>query len=114
MSTVVTGETIASDESLVVRASAGDRDAFEALVVRHHPGVYRLAYRLVGNDQDALDVAQDVFLQLLRSLGTFRGESRFSTWLYRVTTNTALMQLRTRERHPTDSLERYLPRYDAQ
>lgn len=114
MSALAREASRSSDESLVSRASAGNHDAFEELVARHHPRVYRLAYRLVGNDQDALDITQEVFLRLLRTLRTFRGDSRFSTWLYRVATNAALMHLRSRKGHRTDSLEQYLPRFDGQ
>jgi RNA polymerase sigma-70 factor (ECF subfamily) len=104
----------ASDEVLATRAAAKETEAFDELVVRYQHRVYRLAYRLVGNDQDALDVTQDVFLQLFRRLHTFRGESRFGTWLYRIATNTALMHRRAHARRPTESLEKYLPRFDDQ
>lgn len=110
---MVTQTTGTSDEALARRAAAKDSDAFDELVVRYQHRVYRLAFRLVGNDQDALDVTQDVFLQLFRRLHTFRGESRFGTWLYRIATNTALMHRRARARRPTEPLEEYLPRFDS-
>ena len=102
-----------ADEALVVRAAAGDTAAFEALVSRHEARVYRLACRLTGSETDAQDVLQDAFLAAYRSLPSFRGAARFSTWLYRITTNTALMHRRARRRRPTESLEEFLPQFDA-
>ena len=104
----------ASDEALVSRAAAGDEAAFEELVRRHQERVYRLACRLTGDDADAADVLQETFLQVFRHLGEFRGEARFTTWLFRVVTNAALMRRRTRARRPADSLEAYMPRFDAE
>jgi RNA polymerase sigma-70 factor (ECF subfamily) len=104
---------VESDESLAARASAGAEAAFEALVKRYHRRVYRLACRITGNDDDALDVTQETFLLLLRRIGSFRGEARFGTWVYRVATNAALMHRRARARRPAESLERFLPRFDA-
>ena len=101
-----------SDEALAALAAAGDDLAFEALLGRYEARVYRLARRLTGDDADAQDVLQDAFLQVYRKLGSFRGESRFSTWLYRIATNAALMQRRGRKRRPAESLEAYLPRFD--
>jgi RNA polymerase sigma-70 factor (ECF subfamily) len=99
------------DESLARRAAAGDESAFEALVVRFRQRVYGLARRLTGSDGDAQDVLQDTFLQVYRGLGSFRGEARFSTWLFRIATNVALMQNRRQARRPSESLEAYAPRF---
>jgi RNA polymerase sigma-70 factor, ECF subfamily len=104
----------ASDEALVSRAAAGDEAAFEDLVRRHQEQVYRLACRLTGDDADAADVLQETFLQVFRHLGEFRGEARFTTWLFRVVTNAALMRRRAHRRRPADSLEAYMPRFDAE
>jgi RNA polymerase sigma-70 factor (ECF subfamily) len=101
------------DETLARRAGAGDESAFEALVTRFQGRVYRLARRLSASNSDAQDVMQDTFLQVYRSLGSFRGEAKFSTWLFRIATNAALMQRRGRERRPAESLEEYAPRFDA-
>ena len=76
-------------KSLVDQARRGDRHAFEQLVRMTWAGTYTLAYRLTGNEEDALDVAQEAYLRALRGLPRFRGEARFSTWLYRVTANCA-------------------------
>lgn len=101
-----------SDEALAARAAAGDSSAFESLVTRYQARAYRLAYRLVGVEGDAQDALQEAFLQVFRKLGSFRGEARFATWLYRIVTNAALMQRRSRSRRPTEPLDGYLPRFD--
>lgn len=103
----------ATDEDLVARAAAGDEAAFEALVERHQHRAYGLARRLVGSDSDAQDVLQEAFLSVHRKLGSFRGDSRFSTWLYRIVTNAALMHLRARARRPLEPLDSFLPRFDG-
>ena len=102
-----------SDEALAARAAAGDGSAFEALVTRYQARAYRLAFRLAGSEGDAQDALQEAFLQVFRKLGSFRGEARFSTWLYRVVTNAALMQRRGRSRRPAEPLDEHLPRFDA-
>ena len=101
-----------SDETLAALAAAGDDLAFESLVSRYDARVFRLACRLTS-ETDAPDVLQETFLQVYRHLASFRGESRFSTWLYRIATNAALMHRRARSRRPSESLEGFLPRFDA-
>ena len=102
----------ATDEALASRAALGDNHAFDEITLRYQARVYRLACRLVGLD-DAPDVVQESFLSVYRHLGSFRHQSRFSTWLYRIVTNTALMNRRARARRPVDSLDAYLPDFDA-
>lgn len=75
-------------------AQAGDAAAFEELYRLHGRRVYALCLRMLGNPADAEDLAQEAFLQLFRKIGTFRGESAFSTWLHRMTVNVVLMRLR--------------------
>lgn len=101
------------DETLAACAAAGDEPAFEALVSRYQARVYRLASRLTGDDSDARDVLQETLLAVYRGLPGFRADSRFSTWLYRIATNAALMHRRSRARRPAESLEAFLPRFDA-
>ncbi len=103
----------ASDEELAARAAAGDDPAFESLVRRYQARVYRLACRMTGAERDAPDVVQEAFLQAYRGLARFRGESKFSTWLYRIATNAALMLRRSHARSPTEPLEEYLPEFDG-
>lgn len=81
----------ASDESLVERARAGDQAAFDTLVRRHQAHVYGLALRMVGKPEAAEEILQETFLHVYQKLASFRGEAKFSTWLYRVATNAALM-----------------------
>jgi RNA polymerase sigma-70 factor (ECF subfamily) len=75
-------------------AQSGDGAAFEFLYELHGRRVYALCLRMVGNPSDAEDLMQEAFLQLFRKIGTFRGESAFSTWLHRMTVNVVLMRLR--------------------
>lgn len=99
------------DETLAADAAAGDDHAFETLVKRYQGRVYRLACRLTS-DTEAPDILQETFLQVYRHLAGFRGESRFSTWLYRIAMNAALMARRATARRPAESLEAFLPRFD--
>ena len=91
----------ADEVELVAKAKDGDRAAFDELVRLTHAGVYTLAYRLTGNEEDARDVAQETYLRAYRSIRRFRGDARFSTWLYRITANCASTHLarRSRDRH---------------
>lgn len=101
-----------SDETLAACAAAGDDHAFEQIVERFEGRIFRLACRLTS-DTDAPDVLQETFLQAYRHLASFRGESQFGTWLYRIATNAALMHRRARARRPTEPLDAFLPRFDA-
>lgn len=83
--------------SLIERVKAGDRDAFEPLVLEHQTKVYSMALRITGNEADAWDAAQDAFLRAYKGLKDFRGESRFSTWLYKLTGSAAVDLLRRRK-----------------
>jgi RNA polymerase sigma-70 factor (ECF subfamily) len=102
-----------SDEALAAQAASGDAAAFETLVVRYQHRVFRLACRLTS-ETDAPDVVQDAFVQVYRHLATFRGDAQFSTWLYRIATNAGLMHRRARTRRPAESLDEFLPRFDAE
>jgi RNA polymerase sigma-70 factor (ECF subfamily) len=93
-----------TEAEAIRRAQAGDAAAFEFLYQMHSRRVYALCLRMVSNPADAEDLAQEAFLQLFRKIGTFRGESAFSTWLHRMTVNVVLMRLRKKSL-PTDSLE---------
>lgn len=83
-----------TDETLVKRAKRGDDSAFGQLMKRYQSRIYRLARRMTETDEDAEDVVQEAFVKAFRSLRGFKEESRFSTWLYRITVNLALMKLR--------------------
>jgi RNA polymerase sigma-70 factor (ECF subfamily) len=84
----------ASDDELVRRAQHGAPRAFDELVQRHQRHVYQLALRVAANPHDAEEIVQDTLLLVHRGLSSFRGEAKFSTWLYSVTRNAALMHLR--------------------
>ena len=86
------------------RVLNGDVNAFEQLMHAYEKNVYHLALRSLGNPQDAEDVTQDAFLKAYRSLADFRGDSKFSVWLYRIVSNLCLDTLRARKRKPAQSL----------
>jgi RNA polymerase sigma-70 factor (ECF subfamily) len=83
-----------SEAEAIERAKQGDAEAFEVLYSLHTRRVYSLCLRMVANTAEAEDLAQEAFLQLFRKIGTFRGESAFSTWLHRLSVNVVLMHLR--------------------
>jgi RNA polymerase sigma-70 factor (ECF subfamily) len=98
------------DESSLVQAlKSGDSRAFETLVRLHGGRMLSVARRFVANEEDARDVVQDAFISAFRSIDRFAGQSKLSTWLHRITVNTALMKLRSRRRRPEESIEPLLP-----
>jgi len=93
--------TVAPSELQLVQACAGGNSkACETIYTRHYRKVYNLCLRMLGNPTEAEDLAQDAFMHLFRKLGSFRGESAFSTWLHRLTVNQVLMHLRKRKVRP--------------
>ena len=89
-----------SDEELVARSRGGDLDSFNQLVLRWERPIYALAYRVIGREEDARDVAQETFLRAFRALGGFKGEAKFSSWLYRITLNLCRDWIRRERRTP--------------
>ena len=89
-----------SERSLVQRAQAGDQQAFGVLFQAHKKRVYSVCLLMTKDVAEAEDLTQEAFLQVFRSVGSFRGDSAFSTWLYRVAVNTVLMKLRRRKKAP--------------
>jgi RNA polymerase sigma-70 factor (ECF subfamily) len=87
-----------SDGTYVARARSGDSDAFRALVERHSRSVFRLAFRMTGNEQDAEDVVQESMMRAYKQLGKFDERASFGTWLYRIATNCSLDLVRSRKR----------------
>jgi RNA polymerase sigma-70 factor (ECF subfamily) len=85
--------------SAVERARSGDSDAFRLLVEQHSRAVFRLAFRMTGNEQDAEDVVQETFLRAYRQLDKYEARSSFATWLYRIASNYSLDLIRMRKRH---------------
>ncbi len=92
------------DPDLVDAARGGDRDALDRLLRRQQPLVYAVCCRILGNETDALDATQDALIAIVRGLNRFDGRSKFSTWAYRIATNTCLDELRRRRRRPTIGL----------
>ena len=95
----------ADPNDVLERAKNGDREAFRELFRRHRADVARLAFRMLGNQTDLEDVVQEVFLQVHRSLADFRGQSKFTTWLHRVTVNVVLMNRRAARSRPVFAVE---------
>ncbi|HSD27855.1 MAG TPA: sigma-70 family RNA polymerase sigma factor [Vicinamibacteria bacterium] len=97
-------DAVREDEREAIEASRrGEREAFDRLVERYQRDVYRLCYRFVNNHEDATDLAQEAFVKAYRALDRFRGDSSFSTWLYRIAVNTCL-NFRAARKPPADEL----------
>ncbi len=94
-----------SDEELVRRVQKGNSVAFEELVRRYERKVYNIAYRILGNEEEAVEALQDTFLRAYRFIPRFRFKSSFYTWLYRIATNVSLTRLRRRKAQETVSLD---------
>jgi RNA polymerase sigma-70 factor, ECF subfamily len=106
-----TGEL--TEAEAIRRAQHGDAEAFERIYRLHSRRVYALCLRMVGNTAEAEDLSQEAFLQLFRKIGTFRGESAFSTWLHRLAVNVVLMRLRKKTLAETSLEEQTEPDEDT-
>ena len=108
MTTNPTLSAVEADETLVLRAQKGDTGAFDELVRRYTSIVYRILYKILRHEEDTQDALQDTFVSAYRALPRFRQDARFSTWIYRIATNAALMKARARRTnlvsldHPTE------------
>ena len=100
-------EEAPTDDELVRACLAGNRQAFDQLVIRHQRQIYRLCYRFAGNHEDASELSQDVFVRAYRALGSFKGQAAFTTWLYRIGVNQCLNGLgkRPRRTEPLDEAQ---------
>jgi RNA polymerase sigma-70 factor (ECF subfamily) len=94
-----------SNSELVKKSQLGDRSAFEQLVLRHQELVFSLAYKLTGNREMANDVAQEAFIRAWKAIEKFRGDSTFSTWIYRITVNTAWTLRKKAKKHNTLNID---------
>ncbi len=92
------------EREIISKTLSGDVNAFEGLVVEYEKNVYNLALRMLKNAEDAADISQDAFIKAYNSLSSFRGDSKFSVWLYRIVSNLCLDYLRRQNRRPTKSL----------
>lgn len=100
------------EKRIIGRVIAGNTQDFEMLVTENQTQVYNLALRMVGNEQDAWDISQDAFIKAFRFLDSFRGDSKFSVWLYRLTSNICLDFLRAKKRSNVVSLTNWSPEED--
>ena len=89
-----------TDEELVTRSRGGDVDSFNQLILRWERPIYALAYRVIGREEDARDVAQETFLRAFRALPGFKGQAKFSSWLYRIALNLCRDWIRKQRRAP--------------
>lgn len=99
--------------AVLARARQGDSDAFRALVERHSQRVFRLAFRMTGNEQDAEDVVQESFLRAYRQLGRFESRANFGTWLYRIVANCSVDLMRAKQARHDQSRAESLDEVDA-
>src|SRR5256885_11602096 len=89
-----------TDEELVARSIRGDNESFDQLILRWERPIYALAYRTIGREEDARDVCQETFLRAFRALPAFRGQAKFSSWLYRIALNLCRDWIRRERRTP--------------
>lgn len=101
------------EATLVVRAQEGDARAFELLALRHQDALYRLAVRVMGDRAEAEDALQEALIDAWRRIGRFRGDSAFSTWMYRIVTNRCVGMLRRRRPVPVEQIEAPAPAHDS-
>jgi len=93
-----------TDEELVDRSRSGDADSFNQLITRWERPIYALSYRVIGREEDARDICQEAFLRAYRGLGGFKGEAKFSSWLYRITLNLCRDWIRKQRRAPVSQM----------
>ena len=96
------------EQAAVSKAMGGDPQAFEQLMRAHEGRMYAVALRMCGNREDALDCSQEAMLRIYRAMGNFKGQSSFATWVYRITMNTCLDELRRRKVRTSSSLDALL------
>lgn len=106
-------DTLPLAPDVIKRAQQGDADAFAALFHAHKARIYSLCLRMTNNAAEAEDLAQDAFLQVFRKLSSFRGDSAFSTWLYRIAVNTVLMRFRKKSLIQVSLDEPYTSKNDS-
>jgi RNA polymerase sigma-70 factor (ECF subfamily) len=102
------------EEAPLIRSIAdGDEAAFDRIFALHSKKVFQIAYKLLGNRDEAEDAVQEVFLTVFQKANTFRGQAQFSTWLYRLSVNAALSRLRRQKRRKEISYEEFLPQFQT-
>jgi RNA polymerase sigma-70 factor (ECF subfamily) len=103
--------TLVDEAAMLAQMQAGDQGAFEACVRSYCGRLLLVARRILRNEEDAQDAVQEAFLAAFRQIGNFKGLSRLGTWLHRIVVNAALGRLRSRQRHPEQSIEDLLPHF---
>lgn len=93
------------EKSLIKKSQDGDMDAFEKLILKYEKKIYNIAYHMFHNEQDAYDIAQEVFIKVWKNIDSFNYTSKFSTWLHRITINTSIDEIRKKKKKPTDSMD---------
>ena len=106
-------DQIDEDAALVLKAQSGDLDAFESIVEKYKKKAFNLAFKMLQDREDASDATQDAFLKVYRSLPRFKGDAKFSTWLYRIVTNVCLDYIRRRKKVVEISLDKQLEMSDG-
>ena len=94
-----------TEAELIQQSCVGNMDAFEQLILQYEKRVYTIAYKYMGNHEDASDMAQEAIIKAYQSIGSFRGDAAFGTWLGKITANQCLDELRKRKKQQTTSLE---------
>lgn len=101
------------EQTLIERAKQGDVEAFEILINEHQKRIYNIAFKMLGNQEDALDLSQEVLIKIFKNIHKFHGSSKFSTWVYRVATNTCLDEIKKRRKHTTYSIDERMQTEDG-
>jgi len=107
-------QTVQDDTFLIDRGIAGDRDAIDALIRKYQTRAYQYAYRLAKDSDEAADVVADSFVRVYRSIGGFKGQSSFSTWLYRIITNCYLDRRKRQAARPASSIDEVIETADGE
>lgn len=102
-----------NEEILIEKAKSGDTEAFEGLITNYEKLIYNVIYRMMGNPEDTYDLSQETFIKVYTKLDQFDGTSQFSTWLYRIATNTCLDELRCRKGKETFSIDQAIENKDG-
>ncbi len=103
-----------NEKALLEKAKNGDLDAFEKLIEGYQKKVFNIVYRMIGNPDDASELTQEVFIRVFRSIGSFKEESQFSTWIYKIATNICLDELRKQKKHKVISLDEEIKSDDGE
>ncbi|WP_244971252.1 RNA polymerase sigma factor [Vallitalea guaymasensis] len=102
------------EKTIIKKAKKGDKDAFEKLIIKYEKRVYNIAYQMFGNEHDANDMAQEVFIKIYKSLDKFNFKSSFSTWIHRITVNTCIDEYRKKKKNnKVESMDESMEQQDG-